>query len=238
MASVSMKKADKLHALNGMVRAKYKDQYEKLMERRAALAQRVYDETVGKEGWPVKAAISKHADAKHWVEHRARIEMVGVGFPVCRTEEVRNKNSVFSRMLYTELFSGHDLVLDDDGKLIVYGNRNREVSLKESVPWPRFGFGNDVHLNKAYAPTRKVGETLNRDIEAFNSEVAEFYNEAWGVLQDLRTTKQVDNMFPELWDYLPDGLRERLKQGLIPIDQKAIDLLRAKLPKKRRDKRG
>lgn len=233
MASVPMKKADKLYALSGMVRAKYQAQYKKLMERRAALAQRVYDETVGKEGWAVKAAVSKRADDKYWLEHKARIELVGIGVPVCRTEESRGRNSTYSRTFYPDLFSGHDLWVNDAGELTVFYSRDRQVSLKASVPWPKHLFSDEVHLEKAYAATRKVGATLNRDIEAFNSEVAEFCNEAWGVLQDLRTTRQVDNMFPELWEYLSDGLRERLKQGLIPIDQKSIDQLRAKLPKKR-----
>ena len=71
---------------------------------------------------------------------------------------------------------------------------------------------------------------LNRAIDKFNSEAQEFADESSNLLTRLRSTKKVDEHFPELWQYLPDGLRERIKQGVVPINQADFDRIRKRSP--------
>lgn len=104
------------------------------------------------------------------------------------------------------------------------------IQLKSAVVWPEREFNHTVHVEHADKDTRKVAQTLKRDIAKFNQEAQDFYDQAYGVLMQLRSTRRVDEMFPELWRYLPDGMRERIKQAVVPISQEDIDAVRKQLP--------
>jgi hypothetical protein len=43
---------------------------------------------------------------------------------------------------------------------------------------------------------------------------------------------KADAVFPELWDYLPEGLRQQANQAVVAITQAEVDELRKRLPAK------
>lgn len=216
MPSVTLRKTDKLHALRGMIDAKFLDRYKKLMARRADLAQRVYDNTLGKTGYAIKAAAGK--DWQHWCETRDSLRLNGVDVPVCIVD-AGGRSSMYRSGL-------KDHFTDTDARRV----DRQTVQLKNSVVWPEREFNTSVDCDKADKDTRKVAETLKRDIAKFNREAQDFYDQAYGVLMQLRSTRRVDEMFPELWRCLPDGMRERIKQAVVVLSQDDVDNLRNQLP--------
>lgn len=226
MASVQLRKSDKIAALNSMVLAKYKPRYDELVKRWAQLTQRVYDVTVGKEGNKLKASAKRHCrEWNYWLDTRADLSLVGVPVPGLLASPAGRK--LRRGWFHLELFSGRESPEPMDEQYVTQ-------QLQQAVAWPDSMFSHSVDIDNADAQTKRVAKTLSRDVEAFNKEVKEFYGAAESVLYRIRSTKQVDAMFPELWDYLPAGLRERIKQGVIPLSQSEVDTLRKRLPKKRR----
>jgi len=216
MANVTLRKADKIHALRGMIDAKFLDRYKKLMSRRAELAQRVYDNTLGKTGYAIKEAAG--SEWQKWCETRSSIKLEECKIPACIIDAGR-RSSVY-RSGEMDHFSGKDARR--------YGQER--IQLKSDVVWPDGLFSDAVSVSHADKDTQKVAATLNRDIDRFNKECQEFYDGAYNVLMQLRSTRRVDEMFPELWRYLPAGLRERIKQGVIDITQSDVDAIRNQLP--------
>jgi len=216
MPSVTLIKTDKLHALRGMINAKFLDRYKKLMARRAELAQRVYDNTLGKTGYAIKEAAGK--DWQHWCETRSSVRLDGVDTPACIID-AGQRSSMFRSGL-------KDHFTDVDSRRV----DRQTIQLKHDVVWPDCEFNHSVNTDKADKDTRKVAATLKRDIANFNREAQDFYDQAYGILMQMRSTRRVDEMFPELWRYLPDGMRERIKQAVVVVSQDDVDKLRNQLP--------
>lgn len=216
MPSVTLRKSDKLHALRGMINAKFLDRYKKLMARRAEMAQRVYDNTLGKTGYAIKDAAGK--DWQKWCETRDSVRLEGVESPACIIDAGQRTTMYRSGL--------KDHFTDTDSRRI----DRQTIQLKNAIVWPERQFDHSVHVENADKDTRRVSATLNRDIKKFNQEAQDFYDQAYGVLMQLRSTRRVDEMFPELWRYLPDGMRERIKQAVVPISQGDIDKVRDQLP--------
>jgi len=221
MASVTLRKSDKLYALNEMTRAKFQAKYARLMCRRAELAQRVYDDVFGDVGDKLKASTK---DWAYWFETRDNLAITNVPVPGLKAEPLDK----LQRNYYSwDLFSGQQ-------RMDVLAPEYTSHSLKHTAVWPRSSYSNKLATDQASAKTKKVAATLTRDVNRFNKEVKGFYQEAQSILDHIRSTKKVDAMIPELWDYLPTGLRERVKQGIIPLSQADVDHLRKQLPKKKR----
>ena len=226
MASVTLRKSDKLHALNAMTRAKFQERYNKLIKRRQALTQRVYDETLGMVGYKLKAAAASSEEVGYWLNTKQSLHLIGVPVPgLLAQPEVRS--SLRRTYHKWELFSGESAANP-------LAETHFSQQLETLAVYPAREFSSRVHVDKAWAATRKVAAALTRDIKKFNKEVAEFYDKADDILYHIRSTKKVDQMIPELWEFLPLGLRERVKQGVIALDQSAVDELRKQMPKKRR----
>lgn len=216
MPSVTLRKTDKLHALRGMIDAKFLDRYKKLMARRADLCQRVYDSTKGKIGYALKEAAGK--DWQTWCETRDSLRLQGCEIPACIIDA--GQRSTMYRSGMKDHFSGTDSRRID----------RETIQLKCAVVWPERSFNHIVNVDEADKDTKKVAATLNRDIKKFNQEAQNFYDQAYGVLMQLRSTRRVDEMFPELWRYLPEGMRERIKQAVVVINQSDVDAVRKQLP--------
>jgi hypothetical protein len=227
MPSVTLKKLDKAHALNAMTESKFKARYAKLIERRRAMTKRVYDVTLGVVGNPLRGSAKRKTKGTNntwqfWLDTQSQLRLPGVSVPTCRAvPTVKLRKNYYTYDLFTGT-SGLDVT--DPGSFF--------MTLPETVAWPENCYVSSVHVADADAATRKVAATLDRDINRFNKEVAEFYSKAWAVLNQLRTTRKVDAMFPELWDYLPEGLRQQANQAVVAITQAEVDELRKRLPVK------
>lgn len=220
MTSVTLRKADKLYALRRMVRAKFGERHAKLMERRAALTQKVYDETLGKVGYALRATAG--SDWKHWLDTSAVLYLTDVPFPYCAVDTGK-RETFYTSSEVDEFGIG---LPERSSNLFRYGP---EVSLKRTVVVPA-DRAPRVQVGNASATARKQAGALKRDVTRFNRDAKKFYQDAYNVLMQLRSTRKVDAAFPELWRYLPDGLRERVKQAVVPLDQAEIDRVRKQLP--------
>lgn len=231
MANARLKKQDKLVAIHAMVRDKYQDQFTKLNQRRIALLERVYRDAFGAIPGNLAAVINtatkaeagnKREPCKMWFEYRNELALVGVSRPGLLVEPTMKLR--FSAFDY-ELFrgkQGYTPLADDEPE-----------TLTSSVIWPRGLYTHHLSIEDAYADTKKVAATLDAAVLRFNAAAREFYDQAYDVVMyQINTTKQVDARFPELWKYLPAGLREQVKQGMVPFDQSVVDNLREQLPLK------
>lgn len=221
MPNATLTKADKIHALRGMVQAKFQARHQRLMNRRAELTQQVYDETLGKTGYALRAAAGK--EWQKWCRVHSGLYLPEMPFPYCLVET--GKRPTMYRHGVIDQFG----VGDPEN----YDRVNRlgpKVSLKNSVVMPSDHSEPCVLIKDASANARKKAGTLKRDILRFNRDAKQFYRDAYDVLMQIRSTRKVDEMFPELWKYLPEGTREKVKQAVIMISQEDVDRLRKQLP--------
>lgn len=221
MPSVILKKSDKLHALRGMLEAKYKTRWDRLMSRRAELAQQVYDETRGPVGYALQATAGK--DWNLWLRVNSNVYLPDMPYPYCIVDTGK-KRTVYRIPEIDHFGSGNP---DYNDRLRRLGP---QISLKRSVVFPSDGSEPTVYVKNASGDLRKKAGALKRDIMRFNRESRDFYRQAYNVLMELRSTRKVDAAFPELWKYLPDGMRERVKQAAVVITQDQIDAVRKQLP--------
>lgn len=212
MPNIIVCKTDKIYALEGMINAKFRTRYKKLTERQSILATRVYNETYGKIGNQLKELSGENW--RTWLTNKSRLFVKGCAIPELIVESGKNRSK--------DLFTG----------LPENRHKRKMVTLKNGVAWPANIYKDDLMISDATKPTQRVAATLDRDIKAFNTEVKEFYSKAYSVLMQLRSSKRIDEMFPELWQYLPVGIKERAKQAIVAISQADVDALRSQLPNK------
>lgn len=213
MPSVNLKKAEKMEALAEMTKAKFQTQYNKLMKRRADLSLSVYDDTAGKVGNKLEKMAGK--DFQYWLDTDGSIKVCGLLVPKLIIDN-QKKSSLSPRDI--DFFTRRS-----DFKVTPerFGQ-----TLSRTVVKPDREFSWSVSADDANAATKKKVATFNKDCKQFCEDIREFYNQALFVLEYVRTSKQVDERFPELWEFLPDGLRERIKQAVVVVDQDAIDAVR------------
>jgi len=214
--NTTLRKSDKLHALEGMLIAKYKKRYEELMTRRRNLAMQIYDDVFGKTGSSLKRSAGKNW--KFWLETRANVRVAALHCPAVEIDSMK------SRSMYR---SGRKDVFTSK---CPERHSFMEISLGCDVPWPDSHFSAEIPTDGISKSTKLKLASLNRAIDKFNAEAQEFADEAASLLMRLRSTKKVDEHFPELWQYLPYGLRERIKQGVVPVNQADFDKIRKQLP--------
>lgn len=217
MATRQLRKSEKQEAIEKIVRLKYKGQYEKLIARGRELVHQIYDETLGVTGHQL-ADVAK-GRVGYWLDTKAALKLDD--FP--RPELMVLKPKGRAGCSYVDLFTGSDSH---------WGAHDEwRITLHSSVVWPDRNYSDAVPTDEAKAGTKKKLDTLERHVRAFNKDVREYYDWVSGIVLSLRTAKQVDNHFPELWHYLPEGTRQELKQAMIPFDQRDFDQLRKTLPK-------
>lgn len=216
MPSVNLKKSEKMEALGEMTRAKFLGKYNDLMRRRAVLALAVYDDTDGKMGNKLEAQAGK--DFQLWCDTTGSLEVDGLEVPHLLIEN--SKKSAYASS-YIDFFTRKkDRSIDP---------HNFSQTLSRTVVKPNRCYGWTLDVTKATAKVKAKVKTFNRDAKSFCEEVHKFYYSAASVLEYIRTSKQVDERFPELWEFLPDGLRERIKQAVVLVDQDAIDAVRSEV---------
>lgn len=219
MPNVNIKKADKLYALNQMVEAKFRERYERLLERRRELAVKMYNDTVDPIGYQLRNLAGK--EAPKWLCFLTQVALPDIPVPVALVQTGKRPNMWGDDEI--DWFTG-------EARARRYDPRPFKVQLRNGLPWLR-SRGDTLEVSEASKSTKASAATLTRDTRRFNRDTKEFYDNAYSVLMQLRSSKRIDEMFPELWKYMPSGTREQIKQGLVPLTQEEVNELRKQLPK-------
>lgn len=220
MASVTLRMSDKRVALRNMIEAKFGPRYTQLIKRRRDLTMQVYEDTMGALADSLSTQFEgRPEDVWEWLDSRVDLALPGVPVPACVVVDPKNSRKS------VEIFSG-----TKEPSHRAFDTEYYTQQMVRKVVWPDRRYHGRVDLKAASATTRKEAKKLSAEVVRFNEEVMDFYYEAESILFSLRSSKKVDAMFPELWKYLPTGLKERVKQAVVPLSQSDVDKLRKQLP--------